>query len=157
LWANPFGSGIKEGLAPCFGEAPANEIDRFSVEDWEPFADLTGEVLDAIVAARAGAPTVVRVTDLYVPVMTQWRDRGILEICMAGMETMSDALRMVAAEHGATFVSSLDVYNGPEHQTDPVEAGFIRGDGLHPSAAGGQAMAEALAAVGFEPSPAPTS
>lgn len=154
LWANPIGSGVKEDIASCVGEP--GEPGVYTEADWRPFADLTGQVLDAIWEAREGKPTVLRVTDLYSPVVaSEWKDRGIGEACMTAFETMSDAVRTAAEAHGATFVSALDVYNGPDHRQDPVAAGLIDADGTHPGEAGGQAMAAALAATGFDPTPAP--
>lgn len=156
LWANPIGSGSKEeGNTPCVDEGSDTAPAVFTEADWKPFADLTGEVLDAIWEARGGQPTVLRVTDQYSPVVASWKERGIRDACMSNFETMSAALRTAAEAHGATFVSSLDVYNGSDHLQDPVVAGLISEDGVHPGEAGGQAMAEALAAAGFDPTPAP--
>ncbi|MBC7292135.1 MAG: SGNH/GDSL hydrolase family protein [Actinotalea sp.] len=154
VWANPLGSGVKEGVDRCVG-GPYEDPGVYTVADWEPFADVAAELLDDVWEARAGRPTVVRVTDLYTPVLTDWERHGIREACLTAFETMSDALREVAESHGATFVSALDVYNGPDHQRDPVAEGLIDVDGTHPSEAGAQAMAEALAAAGFEPSVGP--
>jgi hypothetical protein len=154
LWANPTGSGVNEAVQSCVGEP--GEPGGYTEADWRPFEDLTGEVLDAIWELRQGKPTVLRVTDIYSPVVaSEWKDRGIGEACMTAWETMSDAVRAAAEAHGATFVSALDVYNGPDHRQDPVAAGLIDADGTHPGEAGGQAMATALAATGFVPTPAP--
>jgi lysophospholipase L1-like esterase len=49
------------------------------------------------------------------------------------------------------MVSIFDVFNGPNHEEDPREKGWMEGDGYHPNDAGAAAIAEALAAVGFEP------
>lgn len=133
----------------------SGEPEVYTEADWAPFAEAAGRVLDAIWEARDGEPTVLRVTDIYAPVVAEWEELGMREACLAQSETMSSALRATAEAHGATFVSALDVYNGPDRLQDPVEAGLVGNDGVHPSEAGGQAMAEALAAAGFEASPAP--
>lgn len=155
LWAGPGGSGVKEGHERCVETELYSDPGVYTVDDWAPFADVTGEVLDAIWAARAGRPAVVRVTDIYVPVVADWEEHGIRDACMTAMATMSDAVRAAAEAHGATLVSALDLYNGPDHTQDPVSSGLISSDGMHPSEAGGRAMAEALAATGFDPTPAP--
>jgi predicted small lipoprotein YifL len=155
LWANPTDSGVKEGIDRCHLVDEYGDPGVYTVADWRPFTELTGEVLDAVWALRDGRPTVVRVTDLYAPVVADWEEHGIRDACMSSFETMSDALEAAAEEHGAVFVSALDVYNGPDHLQDPVAEGLISYDGIHPGEAGGRAMAEALAATGFEPTPAP--
>jgi hypothetical protein len=154
LWANPEGSGVKDDYVACQTLSGAHP-GVYTVEDWAPFADLFGEALDAIWAARGDQPTVLRATDMYVPILEQWRQAGIDDDCEHGMEAMSEALGAAAEAHGATMVSAYDVYNGPNHDEDAVAKGYIDADGIHPSEAGGQAMAEAFAATGFEPTPAP--
>ena len=70
------------------------------------------------------------------------------------METMSETVRLAAEKGGATMVSAYDALNGPNHDVDIAQAGYLRDD-VHLNAAGGAVVAEALAAVGFEPSQAP--
>lgn len=154
LWANPVDSGVPRAEY-CVNEDEYQDPGVLTEEDWQPFEDLTGEVLDTIWEARDGRPTVIRVTDLYVPILGDWEEHGIRDACMAVFKGMSAAVRSAAEVHGAVFVSSLDLYNGLDHTQDPVAAGLIDRDGIHPSEAGGQAVAGALAATGFEPAPAP--
>ena len=52
------------------------------------------------------------------------------------------------------MVSAYDALNGPNHDVDIAQAGYLR-DEMHLNAAGGAVVAEALAAEGFEPSQAP--
>lgn len=149
LGANPLGSGVREGAEACMVH-PA-EAQVVSVEEWRPFADLAGRVLESIRGLREEQPTVLRLTDLYVPDPDGWREVGAFETCMESLDNLSTALEAAAEPHGAIFVSALDVYNGADHQDDPDAKGFINRDGIHPSDAGGRAMARALAATGFSP------
>ncbi len=41
--------------------------------------------------------------------------------------------------------------NGPNHDEDPRQKGFILPDGEHPSALGAQYMADLLADMGYDP------
>ena len=69
---------------------------------------------------------------------------------------MKARLEEEAAEaNGATFVSTYDVFNGPNHGEDPREKGWIGPDGEHTTDDGAAAIAEALTAVGFDPSSPP--
>jgi lysophospholipase L1-like esterase len=75
-------------------------------------------------------------------------------VCTTTFETMSDAIRLAAERSGATMVSAFDALNGPNHDVDFAQAGYLSDD-MHLNAAGGAVVAEALADAGFEPSQAP--
>jgi lysophospholipase L1-like esterase len=155
LWGNPENLPIKPGHHNCVesSDRPAGISDpgSYTVSDWAPFADAFGRTLDAIWKARQNQPTIVRVTDLCVPVYRDWKRAGIFDACLRMWEAQSAAIREAAEQHGAVMVSAFDVYNGKNHDEDPVTKGLIQEDGIHPSQAGGRAMAEALAAAGFTP------
>ena len=155
VWGGPVGSGVKDDLATaCF--YPLRNPGAVTEKDWAPFGARIGEVLDAIWAARQGKPTVLRVTDIYVPVLRDWSKVGIREECTASNEAMSAVVRKAAESHGATMVSAYDALNGADHGNDPSTQGLIGYDGVHLSQAGGVVVAEALAATGFEPTMAPS-
>lgn len=153
LWGNPTGSGAPESAGACIisGGNPTAQ----TAADWAPFRDLAGEALDAIWAARGGQPTLVRVTDIYNADPKDWKTRGIYDQCTRIWELQSDAMRQAAATHGAAMVSAWDALNGPRHDQNPADAGYLAGDGVHLSPAGGRIVAQALAAEGFEPAAAP--
>ncbi|MCJ7781303.1 MAG: SGNH/GDSL hydrolase family protein [Acidimicrobiia bacterium] len=44
---------------------------------------------------------------------------------------------LAAEANGAVFVSFFDVFNGPEHDEDPREKGWIQDDGMHANDKGG--------------------
>ena len=64
-------------------------------------------------------------------------------------------IREAAEANGAVFVSLFDVFNGPEHDEDPREKGWISDDGVHAGDEGLSVVADALAAVGFDVSEPP--
>jgi len=49
----------------------------------------------------------------------------------------------------------LDAFNGPGHEEDPREKGYIVSDGEHPSDLAAQYTAELLSQMGYEPVPQP--
>ena len=59
-------------------------------------------------------------------------------------------IREAAEANGAVFVSFFDVFDGPEHDEDPREKGWMQDDGWHANDTGGAVAAEALAAGEFE-------
>jgi len=100
-------------------------------------------------------PTVLRAYGVWMPWLSQWRQVGIVSECMANEEAVDQVRREAAEAAGAEYVSMLDVFNGPEHDEDPVEKGLIDEDGMHLNADGVRVLVEALAAAGFEASEQP--
>jgi hypothetical protein len=153
LWANPVGSGVRDDH--CFAvtaNSPAPE--PLTADEWAPFGALFEQAFADIWAARDGDPVVLRATDLYVPVLDTWEEFGATDACTASFVAMSDAVRSAAEASGATMVSAYDALNGPNHDVDIAQAGYLRDD-FHLNEAGGTVVGEALAAEGFVPSPAP--
>jgi hypothetical protein len=153
LWANPEGSGVRDDH--CFEVTPSSPPpEPLTVDEWAPFGALFEQAFADVWAARDGAPVVLRATDLYVPILDTWEQFGAAEACTTSWEAMSDAVRSAADKSGATMVSAYDALNGPNHEVDLAQAGYLR-DAFHLNEAGGAVVAEALAAEGFEPSQAP--
>lgn len=126
-----------------------------TAEDWQPYQDWLSDVYEAIWEVREGQPVVLRAHDIYNPWFGPWTDLGVEPECTAIWEGQTRAIREAAEANGAVFVSFFDLFNGPEHDEDPREKGWIGEDGMHASEEGGAAAAEALAAVGFELSEPP--
>ena len=124
-------------------------------DDWAPYRASLGRVFERIWDLREGKPTVFRAVDMYAPALGPWEAAGILPECTREWTTFSEQIRAAAEAHGVRMVSIYDALNGPEHDRDLVELGWICVDGAHPSVAGSARAAEALAAAGFEPMPPP--
>ena len=152
LWANPIGSGIRDDH--CFAVTSSIPPEPLTVDEYGPFGALFEQAFADIWAARDGTPVVLRATDIYVPVLDDWAEVGATDACTASWEASSDAVRLAAEKSGATMVSAYDALNGPNHDVDLAQAGYLR-DEMHLNAAGGAVVAQALAAEGFEPSQAP--
>ncbi|MGE5235387.1 MAG: hypothetical protein ACM3O7_03430 [Acidobacteriota bacterium] len=130
---------------------PRDPPPLFTVEDFGEYADLWRGVYDEILALRAGQPTVVRVTDAYVPVLDAWKAAGIEPECTAGWEAWTRTVKLVADEYGVPVASVYDAFNGPNHDEDPVDKGYIGGDGEHPSEEGRAVYVDLLDALGYDP------
>lgn len=153
---NPLDSGIREdGIFACWPADPVQEFAAYTPDDWVPYTDLLQSVFDDIRTARQGQPTVLRAVDIYVPVVAKWQELGITDECTAFQESFTEAVRSAAEAAGVTMVSMYDAFNGPDHDQDPVAAGYIVADGLHLSDEGGEVGGAALAAAGFAPNDAP--
>lgn len=157
---SPEGSGaapVTDKGTDCTSQdaTPRDPPKVYSVADWKEYGDALGAVYAEIWKLRAGAPTILRAVDYYVPVISFWRKAGIDKECTANFESMSGAIRAAAEANGATFVSTYDVFNGPDHQQDPVEKGYILAEDVHTNDQGAAVIAATIAAAGFEPNTMP--
>jgi hypothetical protein len=116
--------------------------------------DLKG-IWQEILKLRGGKPTVLRATDIYNPLVSQWNDCRLAEACDACWTNMSNAARQAADAYQIPFLSRYDAFNGPEHTEDPREKGFIRSDGEHPTDEANQFTAGLLAKMGYAPTLVP--
>ena len=127
-----------------------------TVEDWQPFRGAFDEVFAEIWRLRGGQPTILRTYDVWNGFgVSVWRELGIEEECVANWAAQGQAVSEAAEASGAGFVSLLNLFNGPNHDEDPEDKGWIGEDGAHANEQGQQAAAEALAAIGFEVSKPP--
>lgn len=139
-------------LAGCFGcNAPqACEPEAFAQYQ----ADLTA-IWTNILALRAGQPTILRATDLYNPMVSQWQECETFAVCNACWQNMSTAARQAAEAVGVPFLSRYQAFNGVEHDEDPRQMGYIQSDGEHPTELASQFTSGLLAEMGYEPIPVP--
>lgn len=127
-----------------------------AVEDWQPLRDALDQIYDQIWELRDGQPTIVRAYDIYNGSgVSAWAEVGIEEECTANWEVQTQVVREAAEAKGAGFVSLYDIFNGPNHDEEPREKGWISEDGFHANDEGNNVIAEALAAIGFEVSEPP--
>ena len=152
FFANPNGSGTTTDIGICISASPLEREPpaHYSDEDWRPYRDVLDEIYAEIWKLREAEPVVLRAVDFYNPAISDWRQAGIEPECTAALEAMNGTIREVAEANGATVVSVYDLFNSAEHDQDPREKGYIGPDGLHATAEGAAAIADALAAVGFE-------
>lgn len=126
-----------------------------TVDDWQPYRDVLDQVYDEIWKLREGQPTIIRTYDVYNGFFAPWRELGIETECTANLEIQAQVEREAAEANGAYFVSLFDVFNGPNHDEDPIEKGWMADDGMHAGGEGLDIVAETLASVGFEVSEPP--
>jgi lysophospholipase L1-like esterase len=135
-------------LGKCFGFSPTTPPSTGAFDGYTE--DLTA-IWAEIFRLRKGKPTVLRATDIYMPLVSRWQERGMFEACTAWWEQLSEADRAVADAYGIPFLSRYDAYNGPDHTEDPREKGYIRSDGEHPTPLAAQMTAQLLSEMGYAP------
>jgi predicted esterase len=132
----------------CFGFRPPTACPPESFEKYT--ADMQA-IWAAIIAARAGQPTVLRATDIYNPLVSRWLKYDQFEACDVCWTHMSDAARLAAEAYDIPFLSRYDAFNGATHVEDPREKGYTISDGEHPSDLASRYTAELLSQMGYEP------
>jgi hypothetical protein len=157
VYGNPEDSGADLEIGTCVStsimerEPPAHQ----TAADYQPYEKVLDELYAEIWKLREGTPTVLRAIDLYNPVISAWREAGIDPECTEHWELWSSVIRGAAEANGAVMVSTYDLFNGPSHDEDPREKGYIGSDGEHTTTQGAAAIAAAIAAKGFEPTAPP--
>jgi hypothetical protein len=151
MFVNPVDSVDPEkplDLDGCFVSSPPGPCNPEAFEKWT--SDLKA-IWAEILMLRSGQPTILRATDLYNPLISPWNEHGVYEACTECWENMSNAARLAAEAYGIPFLSRLDAFNGPNHDEDPRQKGYIVSDGEHPSHLAAQFTAELLSQMGYEP------
>jgi hypothetical protein len=153
IFGNPIGSGATSDIGTCVSTstAPRDPPQNYTAEDFLPYRDLLVSIYETVFDLRKGQPTVVRAIDMYNPVIADWREAGIEAECTTAWEAFSQTIRGAAAEFGVPTASMFDAFNGPSHDEDPREKGFIGSDKQHTTDEGKAAMVEVLHALGYDP------
>ena len=113
-------------------------------------ADLEA-IWSEIFKLRAVQPVILRATDIYNPLVTNWQQNGVFEACTECWVNMSEANRIAAETYNIPFLSRLTAFNGPNFTDNPREKGYIAKDGEHPTELMGQYTAELLSKMGYQP------
>lgn len=118
-------------------------------DGWSTYKTNLGLVIDEIYKIREGRPIILRMTDFYNPAHSKFLTYNIDDVCTACLASFAEAIREVAAEHGVPVADTMLGFNGKDYMADPVEAGYIRSDGEHPSDTGAQFIAKLLQQTGY--------
>jgi hypothetical protein len=124
-------------------------------ETFEKYIHDLEAIWQEIFELRGDQPIILRATDLYNPLVSPWKEKGVFESCTACWENLSAANRQAAEKFGIPFLSRLDAFNGPTREEDPRQKGYIMSDGEHPTALMGQYTAELFSKMGYDPVPPP--
>lgn len=113
-------------------------------------ADLDA-IITEILSLRGGSPTIIRAMDYYCPIYSQWKARGEYEENRRCWEALNEIIHQAAAEHNVPVAHVYDAFNGPNHDEDPREKGYIGPDGQHTSKEGRKVIADLFRELGYAP------
>jgi hypothetical protein len=151
MFVNPMKSIDPENphdFVACFSSKEPGPCSMDTLEKY--IADLKG-IWEEIFILREGQPTILRATDIYNPLVTNWQKNGVFEACTECWVNLSEANRIAAEAYNIPFLSRLEAFGGPDYTENPREKGYIANDGEHPTDLMGQHTAELLAQLGYDP------
>jgi hypothetical protein len=153
VYGNPMYSTPSDmGTCARLGGDPRDPPERYTSADFTPYGDGFRDIFDEIFELRSGQPTVIRTFDWFAAALPDWREAGIEPECTTAWEAQADAIHEAADEYGVLTAAFYDAFNGPDHDEDVREKGYIRADGWHQSLdAGVAAQVEVLHALGYDP------
>jgi hypothetical protein len=137
-----------KNLLPGFETYKDKMLKSCAPETWATYKAHLGTVLDEIGKIREGRPLILRMTDAYIPVHSNWDFYGVDEVCTTCLGYLSEAIRQVAEEHGVPVADTMVGLNGKDYMSE-IPAGYLR-DGIHPSGPGAQFIATLLQKTGYE-------
>jgi hypothetical protein len=135
-------------LYPGFETYKDNMLKACAPETFATYKAHLGAFLDEIDKIREGRPLILRMTDAYIPVHSNWLNNGVDEVCTTCFGYVSEAIRQVADEHGVPVARTLVALNGKDHMSEIPEEYLM--DGIHPSDTGAQFIATLLQKTGYE-------
>ena len=109
------------------------------------------EIIKEIFSLRKGNSTIIRAMDFYVPIHSEWRERGEYEENRRCWNDLNETVHQSAAEYKIPVARVYDALNGPDHDEDPREKGYIGDDGLHTNEKGQKVIADLFRKLGYEP------
>jgi len=159
---------ISEAEVVVFYANPVASISETNPGDWDcvslsPYVvDCSPETFDAyradldaiyeeIFALRGDSPIIIRAFDAYNPLCSVWHEHGVYDECMRCWENYNETIHQAAAAHNVPVAHVYDAFNGPNHDEDPRDKGYIGSDGMHTSATGRDVIADLLRELGYEP------
>lgn len=129
---------------------PRDPPNVYTPADFAPYGDALRDIYDVVFELRAGQPTVIRAFDQFNGMIADLREAGIEAECTATWNSESEVLHEAADDYGVAMASFYDEFNGPDHDEDPREKGYISLDGFHASPEGTYFQVEILHALGYD-------
>jgi lysophospholipase L1-like esterase len=130
------------GSHPYARDCPPETFDTYQ-------ADLEA-IYEEIRALRGDAPILIRAFDAYNPLYSVYREQGVYDECVQCFEYHNEAISRAAEAQGVPLARVYDAFNGPNHNEDPREKGYIGEDGRHTTAGGREVIADLLRGLGYE-------
>lgn len=108
-------------------------------------------IVTEIKALRGSAVTNLRTIDVYNPYVNEDKADGSFYVTKQYLDQLNAHIYAQAGTFGYKVGMVYDAFNGPNHDVDPGDKGWIFVDGLHPNDTGHKVIADQLRALGYSP------
>jgi hypothetical protein len=147
LYANP--RSTEFGDWDCVSENPY--VKDCLPETFEAYRADLAAIYQEILTLRGDDPIIIRSFDAYNPLYSVFKEHGISEACLGCWETYNQVIHQAAEQFKIPVANVFEAFNGPNHDEDPREKGYIGSDGIHTSGEGSTVIATLLRELGYEP------
>lgn len=110
-------------------------------------SELSG-IADEIFILRKGQPTIIRTYTRFTPFYASWKEQGMFDEYRRCAAALDEAIMQVGREHGVLVADTGLALNGPNHDQDPNDKGYLI-DGIHENEVGAQIVAEVFRKLGY--------
>lgn len=132
----------------CVSENPY--VVDCSIETFDAYQADLNAIYSQILAIRGDSPIIIRSFDAYNPLFSVFNEHGVYEECIGCWEIFNQVIHQAAENFNIPVARVYDAFNGPNHDEDPRDKGYIGSDGIHTSPAGSSLIAELLRELGYE-------
>ena len=121
-----------------------------SLETFDKYISDLEAIIEEILLLRGGSPTILRVMDYYCAGYDAFKEQGIYEECWQCWDNTNIAIHQAAAAYNVPVARVYDAFNGPNHDEDPFDKGYLIIDG-HPNEEGQKVIANLFRELGYDP------
>jgi hypothetical protein len=132
-------------------EASGCYVINCSLVTFEKYIADIEAIIEEILSLRDGSPTIIRAMDCYYPNVRWHKEYGVYEECKQCIDNTNIAIHQAAAAHNIPVARVYDAFNGPDHDEDPNDKGYLSPDGIHTSEEGKKIIAILFRELGYEP------
>lgn len=125
-------------------------VNSCTAESFEQYTSDLQAIIDKILILREGKPTVIRFFSYWLRVDWFIRD-GALQECLQCTDNLFQSIEKAGSKYDIPVANIMDAFNGPNHELDPNEAGYIGEDNAHTSEIGQELLAESIHSLGYNP------
>ena len=139
---------VSQAQVVTFYGNPLHLIDRSSQALATYKAEL-GAIADEILALRRGQPTIIRTYTRFQVDYRKWEEQGKGDENRRWVAALDAVIFEVGKERGIPVADVGLAMNGPNHDQDPNEMGYLY-DGMHENDQGAQIVADVFRKLGYE-------
>ena len=130
------------------GGIPSDKC-KCSAQEVAAYKANLGAIADEILKLRKGQPTIIRTYTRFMPFYRQWREQGMFDEYQRCVAALDAAILQAGQERGILVADTGLALNGPNHDQDPNDKGYISADGIHENDVGAKIVADVFRKLGY--------